>query len=119
MIEPGVKKTIKELLDVIYKEYKIGSSYRGDPLFNIECEKLVDLITKDTNVDNIYNLICQLDLTEEQFTALGYRIESIYVRINNFSEEIRLDNMLRDLAQSMYPQSIVFWKVIFKRCMIK
>ena len=51
--------------------------------------------------------------------ALGYRLESIYVRINNFNEQIRLDRMLRDLAQTLYPESIVFWKVIFKRCMIK
>ena len=51
--------------------------------------------------------------------ALGYRLESIYVRINNFDEEVRLDGMLRDLAQYLYPQSIVFWRVIFKRCMIK
>ena len=119
MVEPGLKKTIKELLDDIYKEYKIGSSYKGDPLFNIECEKLVDLITKDPDVDSIYNLISQLDLTEEQFTALGYRLESIYVRINNFSDQVKLDKMLRDLAQQLYPKSIVFWKVIFKRCMIK
>ena len=54
MVEPGLKKTIKGLLDDIYKEYKIGSSYKGDPVFNIECEKLVDLIVKDPNVDNIY-----------------------------------------------------------------
>ena len=119
MVEPGLKKKIKELLDDIYKEYKIGSSYKGDPVFNIECEKLVDLIVKDTNVDNIYTLISQLDLTEEQFTALGYRIESIYLRINNYAEQVRLDNMLRELAQSMYPESIVFWRVIFKKCMIK
>ena len=119
MVEPGLKKKIKELLDDIYKEYKIGSSYKGDPVFNIECEQLVDLIVKDPNVDSIYNLISQLDLTEEQFTALGYRLESIYVRINNFNEQVRLDSMLRDLAQNMYPESIVFWRVIFKRCMIK
>ena len=116
MVEPGLRNTIKNLLDDIYKEYKTGSSYKGDPLFNIECERLVDLITRDRNVDNIYNLISQLDLTEEQFTALGYRIESIYVRINNFNDQVRLDNMLRDLAQKLYPKSIVFWKVIFKRC---
>ena len=59
-----------------------------------ECEKLVDLIAKDTNVDNIYNLITQLELTEEQFMALGYRLESIYVRINNFNIEVRLDKIL-------------------------
>ena len=118
MVEPGLKKKIKELLDDIYKEYKIGSSYKGDPVFNIECEQLVDLIVKDPNVDNIYNLISQLDLTEEQFTALGYRIESIYVRLNNFNDQIRLDGMLRDLAQKLYPKNIVFWKVIFKRSMI-
>ena len=119
MVDPELKQTIKSLLDDIYNEYKIGSSYKGDPLFNIECEKLVDLITKDPDVDSIYNLISQLDLTEEQFTALGYRLESIYVRINNFSDQVKLDKMLRDLAQQLYPKSIVFWKVIFKRCMIK
>ena len=119
MVEPGLKKTIKGLLDDIYKEYKIGSSYKGDPVFNIECEKLVDLITKDPDVDSIYNLISQLDLTEEQFTALGYRLESIYVRLNNFDDQVKLDKMLKDLAQQLYPKSIVFWKVIFKRCMIK
>ena len=119
MVDPALKQTIKNLLDDIYNEYKIGSSYKGDPLFNNECEQLVNLIAKDTNVDNIYNLITQLELTEEQFIALGYRLESIYIRISNFEEEVRLDGMLRDLAQSLYPQSIVFWRVIFKRCMIK
>ena len=119
MVDPELKQTIKSLLDDIYKEYKMGYSYRGDPLFVSECNTLVDLIAKDTNVDNIYNLITQLELTEEQFIALGYRLESIYIRISNFDEEVRLDSMLRDLAQSLYPQSIVFWRVIFKRCMIK
>ena len=44
MVEPGLRNTIKKLLDDIYKEYKTGSSYKGEPLFNIECERLVDLI---------------------------------------------------------------------------
>ena len=106
MVDPELKQTIKSLLDDIYNEYKIGSSYKGDPLFNSECEKLVDLIAKDTNVDNIYNLITQLELTEEQFMALGYRLESIYVRINNFNEEVRLDKILFELAQNLYPEKL-------------
>ena len=51
--------------------------------------------------------------------ALGYRLESIYVRINNFNEEVRLDKMLFELAQYLYPENIVFWRVIFKKCLIK
>ena len=97
----------------------MGYSYRGDPLFVSECNTLVELIAKDTNVDNIYNLITQLELTEEQFITLGYRLESIYVRINNFNEEVRLDKMLFELAQHLYPENIVFWRVIFKKCLIK
>ena len=58
-------------------------------------------------------------MTEEQFMALGYRLESIYVRINNFNEEVRLDKMLFELAQHLYPENIVFWRVIFKKCLIK
>jgi hypothetical protein len=94
MVDAETANKIKNLLNDIYHEYKSGSSYRGNPLFNHECEELVELIAKDTNVDNIYNLITQLELTEEQFMALGYRLESIYVRINNFNEEVRLDKML-------------------------
>ena len=119
MIDTVFKEKVKNLLDDIYKEYKMGYSYRGDPLFVSECNTLVDLIAKDTNVDNIYNLITQLELTEEQFMALGYRLESIYVRINNFNEEVRLDKMLFELAQHLYPENIVFWIVIFKKCLIK
>ena len=45
-------------------------------------------------------------MTEEQFITLGYRLESIYVRINNFNEEVRLDKMLFELAQNLYPEKI-------------
>ena len=89
-------------------------SYRGDPLFVSECNTSVELTAKDTNVDNIYNLITQLELTEEQFITLGYRLESIYVRINNFNEEIRLDKILFELAQNLYPENIAFCRVIFR-----
>ena len=54
-------------------------------------------------------------MTEEQFMTLGYRFESIYVRINNFNEEVRLDKILFELAQNLYPEKIVFWRVIFKK----
>jgi len=92
----------------------MGYSYRGNQFFVNEYNILVDLIAKDTNVDNIYNLITQLELTEEQFMGLGYRLESIYVRINNFNEEIRLDKILFELAQNLYPENIAFCRVIFR-----
>jgi len=116
MVDAETTNKIKNLLNDIYHEYKSGSSYRGNPLFNHECEELVELIAKDTNVDNIYNLIVSLNLTEEEFTALGYRLESIYYKINNFDEEVRLDGMLMKLASEMYPKSIVFWRWLFKKC---
>ena len=59
------------LIKDIYKEYKMGYSYRGNQFFVNEYNILVDLIAKDTNVDNIHNLITQLELTEEQFMTLG------------------------------------------------
>jgi hypothetical protein len=46
--------------------------------------------------------------------GLGYRLESIYVRINNFNEEIRLDKILFELAQNLYPENIAFCRVIFR-----
>ena len=48
----------------------MGYSYRGNQFFVNEYNILVDLIAKDTNVDNIHNLITQLELTEEQFMTL-------------------------------------------------
>ena len=105
---------VKNLFDDIFKDYKMWYSFRGDPLFVSECNTSVELTAKDTNVDNIYNLITQLELTEEQFMGLGYRLESIYVRINNFNEEIRLDKILFELAQNLYPENIAFCRVIFR-----
>ena len=37
MVDPAFKEKVKNLLDDIYKEYKMGYSYRGDPLFVSEC----------------------------------------------------------------------------------
>ena len=92
----------------------MGYWYKGAPHFVSKCNTLVELIATDTNVNNIYNLITQLELIEEQFMSLGYRIESIYIRINNFNEEIRLDKILFELAQNLYLENVAFWRVIFR-----
>ena len=64
MVDPSLKQTIKNLLDDIYNEYKIGSSYKGDPLFNNECEELVNLINNELfmkeDIDEFYEKTCSL-----------------------------------------------------------
>ena len=77
MVEPGLKKTIKGLLDDIYKEYKIGSSYRGDPVFNIECEKLLL---------NPCGLFDCLDGFFLQFYNINENNESILISQFNYSK---------------------------------